>query len=54
MLLALAAPKGVNCDAKGHVARHIEPFRTLVVLQLSQALGLEGEPVLTTRDVQVR
>lgn len=53
MLLALDAPKGVNYDAKGHGARHIKPYRTLVVLQLSQALGLEGAHA-DTRDVQVR
>lgn len=52
MLVALAAAKGVNCDAKGHVARHIKPCikhdqGPLVMLQLLQALSLEGEPTLT-------
>lgn len=49
MVLALAVPKGVNCDAKGRVARHIAPLS--IALSLAglwsrcssyRILGLEG------------
>lgn len=49
MVLALAVLQGVNCDAKGHVARHIVPLSIALSLagpwsrcSFYRILGLEG------------